>query len=365
MTTIKQLISFIEHNFPPQVQESYDNSGIITGNLSDELTGVLLTIDIDEQVVQEAIDKKCNLIISHHPIIFRPLKSLTGRNYIERTVIKAIKNDIAIYAAHTSVDNSFNGLNKIICDKLNVKDIQIIDKKTELLNKLITFVPTEHLEKVQKALFSAGAGNIGNYDSCSYTSEGTGTFKAGENTNPYVGEKGKLHYEKETKLETIFPTFLTGKIISALINSHPYEEPAYDIYPLNNKHDKFGSGLIGNLNTEVDELDFLKTLKKELNIDCLKHSELLNKKIKKVAVCTGAGSFLMYNAMAQGADIFISGEFKYNQFLDARNEILIVDAGHYETEVFIKNIFYELITKKFTNFAVEFSQKFTNPVKSL
>jgi len=365
MTTIKQIVSYIEQHFPPQVQESYDNSGIITGNLNDKLKGVLITIDIDEEVVQEAIEKNCNLIIAHHPIIFRPLKSLTGKNYIERTVIKAIKNDIAIYAAHTSVDNSYNGLNRIICDKLEVKNTRIIDPKLELLHKLVVFVPTSHEENIKEAIFKAGAGKIGDYDACSFSTSGTGSFRASENTNPFVGEKNKQHFEEEVRLETIFPSFLTNKIINDLIKAHPYEKPAYDIYPLINKHEKFGSGLIGELENETDEIDFIKEIKQKLEIKCLKHSEILNKKIKRIAVCTGAGSFLMYQAMAQQADVFIAAEFKYNQFLDAKNNILIVDAGHYETEVFIKNVFYELITKNFTNFAVEFSKKFTNPVKSL
>ena len=365
MTSIKQIIIFIEQYFPPQVQESYDNSGIITGNVNDILKGIILTIDIDEEVVQEAIDKNCNMIIAHHPIIFRPLHSLTGKNYMERTVIKAIKNDIAIYAAHTSVDNSFNGLNKVICDKLGVKNLKIIEPKSDLLYKLITFVPSEFESQIKNAIFKAGAGNIGNYDSCSFSTKGIGSFKAGENTKPFVGQKNKQHFEKEVRIETVFPSFLKNKIITQLINSHPYEEPAFDIYPLINKHQQFGAGLIGELDTEIDEIEFLNQLKQKLEIKCLKHSEILGKKIKKVAVCTGAGSFLMYKAMALKADVFIAAEFKYNQFLDAKNEILIVDAGHYETEVFIKNIFYELITKNFTNFAVEFSKKFSNPVKSL
>ncbi len=365
MIKLHEIISFIEQQFPPQVQESYDNSGLITGDRNQEISGALLTIDITENVIQEAIDKKCNLIIAHHPIIFRPLKSLTGRNYIERTVIKAIKNDIAIYAAHTSVDNSYNGLNKIICDKLSVKNTKILEPTPDLVLKLTTFVPEKHEENIKKAIFEAGAGTIGNYDYCSFSAHGTGTFRANENTNPFVGKKGEIHHEKETRIETIFPAFLQSKIISALINAHPYEEPAYDIYPLKNNHQKFGAGIIGELPQPVDETEFLLKIKKELNVHTLKHSKLKGKKIKKVAVCTGAGNFLMYKAISQRADIFISAEFKYNQYLDAINEIIIADAGHYETEIFIKNIFYELLTKNFTNFAVEFAEKFSNPVKSL
>ena len=361
MTKIKELITLIEKKYPLQVQESYDNSGLITGNVNDEITGVLLTIDITEKVVDEAVQKGFNLIIAHHPIIFKPLKRLTGKNHIERTIISAIKNDIAIYAAHTSVDNSDEGLNKIICDKLGVKNTKIILPKPEILHKLVTFVPIEHADKVREAIFKAGAGNIGNYDNCSYNIDGVGTFRAGENTNAFAGKKGEIHFEKEVRIETVFPSFIKGKVISTLKNTHPYEEVAYDIYPLANKFEKFGAGIIGELEQEIDEIEFLKIIKEKLEIKSIRYSDLMNKKIKKVAICTGACSFLM-DRIVNVADIFISSEFKYNHFIEAQNRILIVDAGHYETEVFIKNLFYEYITKNFTNFAVEFSQNFSNPV---
>ncbi len=365
MSKIKDLINFIEEKFPPQVQESYDNSGFILGNKNAEIQGVLLTIDITENVVKEAITKNCNLIISHHPIIFRPLKKITGSNHIERTVIDAIKNDIAIYAAHTSLDNSYNGLNKYIGDKFGLKNQQIILPQNDLLFKLVTFAPIQYAETIRHALFEAGAGHIGNYDSCSYNLEGVGTFRAGEKTNPFVGKKHEIHTEAETRIETICTAINKRNVLKALLSAHPYEEPAYDLYPLANKQNMYGAGIIGELPAEIDEKTFLQELKEKLSIQTIRHSNLLNKKIKKVAICTGAGSFLINSAISQQADVFVSAEFKYNHFIDVQNQLLIVDAGHYETEVFIKNIFYELITKNFSNFAVEFSQDFENPVNYL
>ena len=365
MAKIKDLIEVIERLFPPSVQESYDNSGLITGNINDEISGVLVTIDINEQVISEALKKKCNIIVSHHPIIFHPLKRLTGSNYIERTIIDAIKNDIAIYAAHTSVDNNYDGLNKIICDKLGIENYSIISPLKNLVYKLVVFVPEDYATKVRQAIFSAGAGEIGNYDSCSYNLQGKGTFKASENTNPFVGKKGELHTETETRIETVFPDFLRNKILRAMIESHPYEEVAYDIYPIENTHQKYGAGLIGELRETIDEVSFLHIVKEKLDIECLKHSQILGTKVKKVAVCSGACGFLINQAQRQGADVFISAELKYDQYISAQKKILLVDAGHYETELYIKKLFYDLITKNFTKFAVEFSKNFTNPIKYL
>ena len=365
MTKVKDLVAVIEEKYPKFVQESYDNSGLITGNKNNEIKNVLLSIDINEKVVDEAIEKNCNFIITHHPIIFRPLKKLTGSNHIERTIIKAIKSDIAIYGAHTSVDNSFEGLNKIICDKIGLKNYQIILPKEKILNKLVVFVPNSHAQEVRNAIFNAGAGHIGNYDSCSFNIDGTGTFKAGENTKPYVGEINKLHSESEVRIETIFPVFLKNKIVNAINKVHPYEEVAFDIYSVENEYQKFGTGMIGELEEEIDEIAFLKKIKEKLGLKCLKHSELQNKKVKKIAICTGACHFLINNAIMQGADVFISSEFKYDQYISAQNEIVLVDAGHYETEIFINKLFYELLTKKFTTFAVKISESFSNPVKYL
>lgn len=365
MTTINELIKIIENNFPPSLQENYDNSGFILGDKNKNISSVLITIDINEKVIDEALEKKCNFIISHHPIIFHPIKRITGSNYIERTIIKAIKNDIAIYCAHTSVDNSFYGLNRIIAEKLGLQNLKIIAPKEDILKKLVVFVPLSHAEILRQAIFKVGAGHIGNYDSCSFNIEGVGTFRAGENTNPYVGKIGELHNEAEQRIETIFPDFLTSRIIKAIKKVHPYEEVAFDIYPLENKHTNFGSGIIGDMINPMAEIDFLKFIKNKLNLDFLKYSELMNKSVKKVAICSGACHFLINEAKNQNADVFISSEFKYDQYISAQNEIVLIDAGHYETEIFVKKLFYDLITKNFTNFAVKFSDEFKNPVNYL
>jgi len=347
------------------IQEEYDNSGLIIGDFQNQVTGILLTIDIDEAVIEEAIENGYNLIISHHPIIFQAIKTISGNNRISKVIQKAIKNDISIYAAHTNLDNTLNGLNKYVADLFQITNVKPLKPLNNNLIKLVTFVPIDYAQKVRQAIFDAGAGYIGNYDCCSFNTEGKGTFRALENSKPFVGQIGQIHFENEIKIETIVPTFLFNKVLEALFDAHPYEEVAYDVYPLKNLNFKYGAGLIGDLKQEIEDLEFLKFVKKQLNLPILKHSSLLNKKIKKVAICTGGGAFLLNDAINQGAEIFISSEFKYNQFLDTSNRIIIVDAGHFETEIFSTNIFYNVISKNFNNFATAISKKFINPIKYL
>lgn len=362
MLNIKEIVDFLDSVAPPALQESYDNAGLIVGHPEAEVATALVTIDVTEDVVDEAIEKNAGLIIAHHPVVFSGLKKITGRNYVERTVLKAIKNDVAIYAAHTNLDAVTGGVNSKICEKLGLKNCRVLQPVSGQLKKLVTFIPVEAAEKVRTAVFEAGAGHIGNYDYCGYNLEGTGSFRGGENTNPYVGEKGQVHYEKEIRFETIFPGWLQSKIVHALLESHPYEEVAYDIYPLENNFEKTGMGMIGELEMTLPELDFLALLKKTFGAGCIKHTELQGKDVKKVAVCGGAGSFLLNRAIAAKADFFVTGDFKYHQFFDAENKIVIADVGHYESEQFTKEVFYELLTKKFPTFAVRFSEVRTNPV---
>ncbi len=362
---IKDITNYLESIVPLSYQESYDNTGFITGNKDIELTGVLITLDSTEEVVEEAIRKNANLIIAHHPIIFKGLKKITGSNYIERTVIKAIKNDIAIYAVHTNLDNIITGVNSVLCDKLKLKNCRILKPVTNELRKLATFVPINHADTVRNALFKAGAGHIGNYDNCSFNSTGSGTFKAGENTNPFAGEKHKVHFEEEVRIETVYPKAIEHQIIHALTKAHPYEEVAYDIYPIENRYEKAGAGMIGETENPTDVLSFLKEIKKALNAKVIRHTNLSDKPIEKVALCGGAGSFLLNEAIRQKADIFISGDFKYHEFFDADNKIVIVDAGHYETEQFTKELIYDTLKKKFNNFACFLSKINTNPINYL
>jgi dinuclear metal center YbgI/SA1388 family protein len=360
--TIKEVASILEEFAPLLYQESYDNSGLTIGNSNNNISSVLLTVDVTEEVIDEAINKKANLIIAHHPIIFKGIKSITGKSYVERIVAKAIKNDIAVYAAHTNMDGVWGGVNTKLGEKLGLLNIKILSPKKGELRKLVTFVPDEHSNRVRKAIFDAGAGNIGSYDQCSFNLHGNGSFRASENSNPYKGEKGKLHFEKEIRIETIFPKYLERSIVNALLSTHPYEEVAYDIYPLDNEFIKAGMGAIGELPENEEEEVFLADLKKMFNLKCIRHSSLLGKKVKRIAVCGGTGSFLLKNAISSGADAFLTADIKYHEYFDADKKILLVDIGHYESEQVIKDIFYELLTKKNLNFAVHFSGIISNPV---
>jgi dinuclear metal center YbgI/SA1388 family protein len=362
MIKIKDITNLFENLAPLSLQESYDNAGLIIGNADTHVTSILVTVDITEEVVQEAIQKKAQLIVAHHPLIFSGIKKLNEKNVTERSLIKAIKNDIAIYAAHTNIDSVTGGVNSKICEKLNLQDCEILQPATNQLKKLVTFIPVDHAEKVRNAVFSAGAGNIGNYDSCGYDLEGTGSFRGNENSDPFVGEKGKIHFEKEIRFETVFPGFIQGRVIGALLKNHPYEEVAYDIYPLENKFYKAGMGMVGNLSKPMGEEEFLHQLKSVFRTGVIKYTALQGKNVERVAVCGGAGSFLLKQAIAAGADFFVSSDFKYHQYFDANNEIVIADIGHFESEQFTKELFYELLMKKFPKFAVHLSEVNTNPV---
>ena len=362
MVQLKEIINYFENLAPLRLQESYDNAGLIVGTPDAEITSALVTLDVTEEVVSEAIEKKTQLIVTHHPIVFSGLKKITGKNYVERTLLKAIKNDIAIYAAHTNLDNVKGGVNSKICEKLELQNCRILQPAIGLLKKLVTFIPIEFAGQVREAVFKVGAGNIGNYDSASYNSEGLGSFRGNDKTNQFAGKKGEIHYEKEIRFETIFPGFLQGEIIQALLNSHPYEEVAYDIYSIENQYEKVGMGMIGTLPNAISEEEFLLQLKNTFKTGCIKHTALKGTPLKKIAVCGGAGSFLLDMAIAEQADFFVSGDFKYHQFFDAENKIVIADIGHFESEQFTKELFYELLTKKFPKFAVQFSEVNTNPV---
>ena len=360
---INEIAECIEEFAPLSLQESYDNCGLIIGEKGKEVKKALICVDITEEIIEEAVNKGCDLIISHHPLIFgKGIKTIGDGSMQERVIRKAIKNDIAIYAAHTNIDNYYKGLNKILCDKLKVKNTRVISPKGEMLRKLVTFCPIDKAANVRNAVFKAGAGYIGNYDYCSFNADGTGTFRANEGANPYVGNIGELHSEKEVRIETIYPIFLEQKILKAMKELHPYEEVAYDIYPLGNKDMKSGAGLVGEMEEEFEELDFLLGLKEITEAGCIRHTKLPGKKIKKVAVCTGSGSFLIKEAISSGADIFITADMKYHQFFDAEGKIIIADIGHYESEQFVKELLYSILNKKISTFATIIAETNTNPV---
>ena len=359
---ISQIITELEDYAPLFLQEGFDNSGLQVGDISQEVRGILLCLDVTEEVVEEAIKLGCNLIISHHPLLFKPLKKLTGKTYIERCVIKACKHDIVIYASHTNMDNAFGGVNYHLAEKIGLQNVQVLSPKKDCLLKLVTFVPESQAEKVRNALFEMGAGQIGKYDSCSFNASGSGTFRAGEDAHPYVGNLNELHTEPEIRIETIIPVYKKSAVLRALLAVHPYEEPAYDFYSLENDWMQVGSGIVGELSYPEDEESFLRKLKTIFNLKTLKHSPLTGKQIRKVALCGGSGAFLIPDAISCGADIFITGEAKYNDYYDVENRILLAVIGHYESEVATKEIFYNIITKKITNFVIHFSTVDTNPV---
>jgi dinuclear metal center YbgI/SA1388 family protein len=359
---LKEIIGCIEDFAPLVFQEDYDNSGLLTGNAGMEVTGALLTLDCTEEVLEEAIAQGCNVVIAHHPVIFSGLKKLTGGNYVERTILKAITSNIAIYACHTNIDNVHLGVNRHIADKLGMVNCRVLSPKDNLLRKLVTFVPESHHQQVMDAVFAAGAGGIGNYSECSYNTEGFGTFKGNENSDPFVGKRGERAREKEIRFETIFDVSKEGPVKKALLAAHPYEEPAYDIYPVNSQHPQVGSGLKGELREAMTEEDFLRHVKTTFKVPFVKHTRKTGRKVLKVAVCGGSGRFLLKDAIKAGVDAFITSDFKYHEFFDADGRLLLVDTGHYESEQFTPEIFYRLIKEKFSTFAIHLSKTNTNPV---
>lgn len=362
---VSEIISAIEELAPISLKEEYDNPGLQVGDSSIEATGALLCVDVTEAVVDEAIECGVNLIISHHPILFKGLKSVTGKNYIERVVIKAIKHDIVIYSAHTNLDNAYGGVNYRIAQNLNLSNVKILSSLKNQLIKLIVFVPEVAADSVRLAMLNSGAGKIGDYDMCSYNMSGYGTFRACEGATPYCGEIGTTHKENEVRIEVILPIHLKNKVIDAMLNVHPYQEPAYDIIKLENVNSYAGSGVIGDLNEDIPVEDFLKRIKKVFNVESIKYSSITKEKIKRVALCGGSGAFLINDAIRANADVFITGEIGYHNFFTAENKILLVEAGHYETEQCIKDIFCDIITKKFPNFAVQYANVKINPINYL
>ena len=363
-TQILDIVRFLDTLAPPAWQESYDNAGLLTGNALWECTGVLTTLDATEEVVMEAVACRANLIVTHHPIIFGGLKKITGRNYVERTVIAAIKRDIAIYAIHTNLDNVVaGGVNGRIAEKLGIRGGRPLLPRDGTLQKLFCFVPVNHLEAVRTAMFAAGAGHIGNYSEASYSVEGLGTFKAGEGAQPFVGELGSRHTEKEARLEVIVPTHLSREVVRAMIAAHPYEEVAYDLVPLANTDAGVGAGLVGELPVEMEENAFLDLVRQAFDVPVIRHTRLTGRPVKRVAICGGAGSFLISKALGAGANFYITADVKYHEFFDANDQMVIADIGHFESEQFTVDLLFDVLREKFRNFAVLKSVVKTNPIK--
>ena len=362
---LKNLTSFLDSAIPLSFQEGYDNAGLQVGSPDREISSALITLDVTEEVLNEAGYAGCDVIISHHPLIFTGIKQLTGKTITEKILLKAIKQDVAIYSAHTNLDVLENGVSRKMADKMGLKNIRVLAPLKNRLLKLVTFVPEEHLEKVREAVFSEGAGVLGAYDKCSFSASGTGSFRAGENTEPYTGEKGKLHFEKEVRFETILFSHMKTRVIKALVEAHPYEEVAYDLYTLDNENISSGMGCTGEFSEPVSEKEFLKMLGTVFSAKGIRYSNPTGKEIKKVALCGGAGGSLIHDAIASGAGAFVSADIRYHSFFEAGNKILLTDIGHFESEKFSVEILYDLIIKKFPTFAVRFSEVNTNPINYL
>jgi len=360
---LSEITGYLEGLAPLSLQESYDNSGLQVGDPGMNISGILVALDVSEKVLHEAEKLGFNLVVAHHPVIFGGLKSLTGRSESERIIKMAIQKEIAIYSGHTNFDAISGGVNTELAGRLGLVDQQILDPLSGALKKLVVYVPNAQLDQVRQAMFQAGAGQIGAYDSCSFNTEGTGTFRGGEKSNPFAGEAGEFHQEPETRVETIVPASVTAKVVRAMTAAHPYEEVAYDIYPMENNDPRKGMGVIGRLEHPMEEEVFLSFLKDRFRAAVVRHSALLGKTVKKVAVCGGSGSFLLGKAKARGADVFVTGDMKYHQFFEAEGKIVVMDIGHFESEQFTRELFYDLLMKKFPKFAVRLSETEENPIK--
>ena len=362
---IKEIISVLEEMAPLAYAEDFDNVGLLVGNQDEEAKGILVCHDALENIIDEAIAKNCNVVVCFHPILFSGLKKITGKNYVEKAVIKAIKNDIAIYAVHTALDNHQEGVNKIFSDALGLINTKILIPKQHFIRKLVTYTIPENAEEVRNALFDAGAGNIGNYENCSFNSKGIGTYMGNEHSNPQVGERFEFVQGDEIKIEVTFEKHLENKILKSLFKSHAYEEVAYEVYELQNQHQNIGLGMIGELKNPMNEKEFLLFAKEKMQCGGIRHSSFTGKEIKKAAVLGGAGSFAIQNAIQAGADVFLTADLKYHQFYEAENQLLLADIGHFESERYTKNYIVEYLRKKILNFAVILSEENSNPVKYL
>ncbi len=331
--TCKEIIKYFEEWAPKEIAWQKDNVGLQVGSLNNKLNNILLCLELHDQVIDDAIKKNCNLIISHHPLLFQPLKKIDLQNDKNSKLIeKLIKNNITLYSAHTNLDFTKEGVSFELAKKLKLNNIDFLVHQNSNQYKLSVFVPVDFVDKVANAIFENGGGRIGEYTNCSFRTKGNGTFKGSGNSNPYLGEKNKIELVEEIKLEVLVDSWKLKKILTAIFETHPYEEVAYDIYPLANSNKNYGAGTIGELDKPMHQKQFLDYVADNLKIKNFRYSKG-NNKIKKVALCGGAGSDLVKDALNSGADAFITADLKYHTFQDANEKILLIDAGHYETEI--------------------------------
>lgn len=360
---IQDLIDVLEQYAPPAFQEDFDNAGLLVGDASRECSGALCTLDATEAVIEEAAALGCNLVVTYHPILFKGLRRITGKTYVERAVVGAIRKDIALYAIHTNLDNVREGMNGKIASILGLQGVEPLEPKRGLLKKLFVFVPLTHADPVRQAIFDAGGGHIGRYSDCSFNTAGTGTYQAGEGATPFLGEVGVLHQEPEVKIEVIFYAHMEQRILKAMREAHPYEEVAYDVVSLENAHSGVGSGWIGTLPAALEEAAFLRLLRDVFHLSVVRHSPLLSKPVRRVAVCGGAGGFLTGRALGAGADWLVTADLKYHEFFGAEGRIVLADIGHFESEQYTPSLLYDILREKFSTFALFVSKVRTNPVQ--
>lgn len=359
---LREVSEVLDKTFSIALAEEYDNVGLLCGNLERSVSGILVTHDVLENVVDEAILHNLNLIICFHPIIFSGLKKINGKNYVERTVLKAIENKIAIYAIHTAFDNAFFGVNYGICEKLALENQKILMPMQNQLTQLSFYTPGEYAEDLKNALFAEGAGNIGFYDECSFSTQGQGTFRPLEGSEPFTGKKNTREESEEVEISVIFENFKQNAILAAMRKAHPYEEVAYQLHPLKNENQYAGLGRFGDLETEMEGEDFLEMVKNVFNLHVIRHSAVTSKKIKRVGVLGGSGSSGISAAKAMQCDAYLTGDLKYHDFFQAENKVLLCDIGHFESEQFVVQQIFNILSEKFPKFAILKSVEKTNPV---
>ncbi len=349
-----EIITYFEEWAPKEISWQRDNVGLQVGSFEREVKNILISLDFTDRVLDDAIKKRCNLIITHHPFLFNPLRKIdTSKDRKSILLEKLIKNDITLYSAHTNLDFTKEGVSFQLARKLKLKNISFLVNLKSNQYKIIVFVPADAVDKVAQAIFNAGGGIIGQYSHCSFRTPGVGTFFGSEKTNLAVGKKISFEKIDEVKLEVLVNSWKQHKVISAMIKSHPYEEVAYDVIPVENSNVNYGSGAVGELENPISPGDFLNHVVRNLKIKNFRYTKGKNSKIRRVAVCGGSGSDLIRDAVNQNADAFITADLKYHTFQDYEGKIMLVDAGHYETEIHS----LDEVKRRLTNFLHERNSK--------
>ncbi len=361
---LRQIIHHLEALAPSVYQESYDNSGLQVGLPDAEISGILIALDFTEAVLEEAESRGCNLVVAHHPLLFKGLKRISDNTAIGRMVWKAIQKGIHLYAIHTNLDHMAHGVNRILAQKLGLENTRILIPQKDTLRKLQVYVPQKEAPQLLEALFNAGAGQVGEYSECSYQISGKGTFRPSENADPTIGKAGGAREEvTEIKVQVLVPKHRERPVLEAMFKAHPYEEVAYDLLDLANENPHQGIGMIGNLPEAETVPDFLKRIKDALHTGCIRYTEPATQAIRKVAVCGGSGAGFLGAALRAGADAYVTADFKYHEFFDAEGRILIADVGHWESEQYTTELLLTYLRKKLPNFAVHSAGSITYPVR--